>query len=158
MHYDRVPDQRWREPIGRALRLVRPWRHIMGDVRFVCGVDPVFAGLHQYRTTEAGRSYGETAHCCYDSHLAGRPRAERYTTVVLPVPVSAVTVVHELGHALDGALGFKVGPSSEVSEYASTNREERFAEFFTAQIFHYGDHDAWASDPFRHELDALKCA
>jgi hypothetical protein len=136
--------------------MVAPWRRILGDVRFVCGVDPAFAGLHRFTETTDDRSYKSVAHCCYPHHLSDRPKVERVPTVVLPEPVSSLMVVHELGHVLHGRLQFCDGPTSFVTEYAKSNRFEQFAEYFTAQLFHYGDEDAWGSDPFRHRLTALR--
>lgn len=111
---DRVPDHRWSEPIAEALKITRRFRHVIADVRFVCGVDPVFAGVHSFTTTADGRGFESTAHCCYPYHLAG-PADRRVPTVVLPVPPSVKTVVHELGHRVHWSIGldFRCKPVSE---------------------------------------------
>ena len=126
----RVPDARWREPIGEAFAIIGPrMTDRIGPVRFICA-DPVFIGLHHFTDTGDGRSYRNTAHCCYGSHIA-RPADDRLTTVVLPEPPTLDTVVHELGHALDAALGF-THDAVPVTHYAQTDRQEAFAEAFVA--------------------------
>lgn len=143
---DRITDTRWREPIGRALDLIGPTltAHI-GPVRWFTS-DPIFAGLHRYSTTTDDRSYRVTGHCCYPHHFAHRPAIDRVTTIVLPVPPSVATVVHELGHALDHRLGFG-HDAAPVTWYARTDRREAFAEAFTAAVVAgYGDQDAAAAD------------
>ena len=127
---DRAPDYRWREPIGAAIRIIGPrMMERIGPVRFLCA-DPVFTGLHSYGDTTDGRSYRDTAHCCYAEHI-NRPAVERLTTIVLPTPPDPATVVHELGHALDARLGF-VHDAAPVTHYATANRCEAFAEAFVA--------------------------
>lgn len=135
----RIPDGQWREPIGRALDTVRPYLHRLGHVQFLCGVNPAFAGLHSIATTQGHRSLSSTAHCVGAHHLSHRPRSDRVTTVVLPLPVDPRVVVHELGHALHETIGWKGSPLP-VTAYARTNRWESFAEAFTAQFYlNYGD-------------------
>lgn len=133
----RVPNARFAEAIGEGLRLPPGMRHRLGHVQFVCGVDPVFAGLHGY---EIGR-----AHCCYPYHLAG-PADRRVTTVVLPDAWEGpATVVHELGHALHETIGLS-HVAVPVTEYAATNHEEAFAEALVAWTHWYGDQAAALQD------------
>ena len=154
---DRISDARWREPIGRALDLIGPTLAArIGPVRWFTG-DPIFAGLHRYTTT-SGRSYRHVAHCCYPVHFAHRPADDRPTTIVLPVPPTPTTVVHELGHALDHRLGF-THDAAPVTWYARTNRREAFAEAFTAAVVAgYGDQDAAAADRATQALWAALAA
>jgi hypothetical protein len=103
---------------------------------FLCGTDPVFAGLHRYDAIADGRSYRNTAHVAYDFHQGGLPRARRRVTVVLPGRPEKTrlwAVVHELGHVLHAHLGFE-HDAWPVTEYAETNRFEAFAEAFTAWV------------------------
>ena len=139
MKLSRVHGAGYREAIGFALGLLPvPIADRLSHVQFVCGVDPVFAGLHDTATTDDGRSYGLTAHCAYGWGLP-RPASDRVTTIVLPIVPLPSTVVHELGHALHETLGFD--PEAEpVTEYAKTNRWEAFAEAFVAwRFWGYGD-------------------
>lgn len=135
----RVHGRGWREAIGIALDAIGPtMRDRLGHVRFVAGVDPVFAGVHAFATTKDGRSYRDTAACCYPFHLLG-PADRRVTTIVLPGkarqrPSDAFVIVHELGHALDELTGFE-HVAKPVTEYAKTDRYEAFAEAFTSWIW-----------------------
>lgn len=128
MSRDRVPDRRWSELIGHARLLLDQvglgWA--VDHARFVCGIDPTFAGLHRYTAASYGRDYATTAHACYPHHLT-RPAADRVPTVVLPVLVTPATVVHEVGHLLHWHLA--LGPvAAPVNWYAATSPEEAFAE------------------------------
>lgn len=131
---NRLPAHRYAPDIARALHVTRRFARHMGTPDFLCGVDPVFAGLHDYIDTSDGRSYRDTAHCVHEMHQQHMPRARRRTTIVLPQPRHAVVIVHELGHALDEALGFP-HIAQPVSDYARTNRWEAFAEAFTSWLF-----------------------
>lgn len=144
--WDRVPDHRYGEAIACAYAVMpSAIRLRLASVRFLCGVDPRFAGLHAYGDTTDGRSYGVTAHCCYPFNVK-RPRAERATTIVLPEPEPPVVIVHELGHAFDGCIGFE-HEADPVTTYAETNRYEAFAEAFTAWLYpDYGDQDRLHAD------------
>lgn len=144
---NRIPDQRYATVIGEALAIL-PQRIAdrLTGVRFVCGVDPGFAGLHAYGSSENGYAYSTTAHCCFPYHLRNRPAAERPTTVVLPYPPALTTVVHELGHALDWSIG-RTHTAAPVTDYARTDRDEAFAEAFTTwKFWGYGDEAAFRSD------------
>lgn len=142
----RVPDGRFREPIGEALRVVHRFVHLLGHVRFVCGVDPVFAGVHSFD----GCGYGDVPHCCYPHHLNG-PADRRVTTVVLPLAVHPYVVVHELGHALHERINFD-HRSEPVTDYARTNFQEAFAEAFVARHYNYGDRDTFLRDTATRSL------
>lgn len=137
----RIPDQRYAEAIASALRTI-PTRicQRLAHVQFLCGVDPAFAGLHRYGTTTDGRSYGSTAHVAYPVHIQ-RPAVERVTTVVLPELVAPLSIVHELGHALDESIGFDHHTVKPITDYARTDRWEAFAEAFTGWLYRYGDED-----------------
>lgn len=145
MNLDRIPNRQFSAAIGAALATVPVRiRDRLAHVRFVCGVDPIFAGIHDFAQSADGRSYRTTAHCCYPSHLIG-PADRRTTTVVLPTVVPPYVIVHELGHALDHVVGFSHN-ARPVTAYARTNRQEAFAEAFTAWLYHYGDQDIARSD------------
>lgn len=104
---DRIPDRHYSEVIGEGLaRLPTGMRHRLGLVRFVCGVDPVFAGIHAWSTTTDGRDYRDIAHHVQPFNVLG-PRDPRTDVVVIPTlrNVHPHIVVHELGHALDLTLG-----------------------------------------------------
>lgn len=145
---NRCPNHRYAKVIERARRAIpAPIRHRLDHVRFLWGVDPVFVGLHNIATAKDGRSYKQTAHCCYPSHIR-RPAAERVTTIVLPTLdcLTRAVVVHELGHALHEIVGFGVRPEP-TTEYAKVDRYEAFAEAFTTWRFlSYGDDDALFND------------
>jgi hypothetical protein len=151
---DRLPDGRWREPVGRALDLLAPWRHLLADVTFIGGIDPVFAGVHAHAVMLDGRSYATTAHACYPHHIIG-PATRRVPTIVLPIPPTSTVVVHELGHVLDWRLGGTLTPAP-VTRYAATDRAEAAAEYVTAHVLlGYGDEDTYLLDDTRLRLDAL---
>lgn len=150
---DRVPTQRFASIIGAAWDAVPPGiRDRLSHVRFACGVDPVFAGLHTYETIADGRSYSATAHCCYPGNLLG-PRDRRVTTIILPVELHPWLVVHELGHALHHVISFEHG-ARPVTNYAMTNSLEAFAEAFVAWRYHYGDQGVASSDQATRTLFA----
>jgi hypothetical protein len=124
----------YRALIEAAYEMVPAGMHRLIRPHFLCGVDPVFVGLHCYEDASFGRSYRSTAHVAYEFHQPGMARAHRRTTVVLPERPEALwvrTVVHELGHVLDASLGF-VHMAVPVGAYAGTNRYEAFAEAFAA--------------------------
>lgn len=144
---DRIPDRRYSEVIGSALQVFpERIRKRVEHVHFLCGVDPVFAGLHTFKETADGRFYADTAHCCWAHHIT-RPAAERITTVVLPNVPRRSVVIHELAHALHETIGFERRHVVPVTEYAETDRWEAFAESFTAwRLYGYGDEDALMGD------------
>lgn len=143
---NRIPDRRYSEVIGSALGCFpERIRSRVEHVNFLCGVDPVFAGLHSYAFALDGRSYKETAHCCWSWHVK-RPVSERVTTVVLPVLPRRAVVIHELAHALHETIDFE-HDAAPVTEYAKVDRYEAFAEAFTAwRLYDYGDEDVLAAD------------
>jgi hypothetical protein len=105
-------------------RIVSRLRHV--DV--LTGTDPVFAGLHGFEVMSFGRSYRTTAHASL-----GRHTADGRTTIVLPTPEEPIIIVHELGHALDEALG-EIHEAEPVTWYAATDRLEAFAEAWTVWV------------------------
>lgn len=147
----RVPDRRFAEPIGEAIATIGGLhRWGLEGVRFWCGVDPVWSGLHRYAAAADGRPFSTTAHACYPHHLVG-PADRRQPTVVLPVPVPPWTVVHELGHLLHHRQGLK-HRAAPITAYAARNHQEAFAEAFVARFYVYGDQDAWGADKATHAL------
>jgi len=138
----RLPDQRYAETINEALsRFPAGMARRLDHVQFLCGVSPVFAGLHTY----TGRHYAATAHCVYPSHIS-RYRAERVTTIVLPTPQPAHVVFHELAHALHLVAGLD-HHADATTAYATADRYEAFAEALTTWRHHgYGDEAALYAD------------
>lgn len=128
---DRLIGHGYRESIGAALRMIPLGLHHLLDADFLCGSDPIFVGLHEFRDATDGRSYLDTAHCAYPHHQLRLPKTQRRTTVVLPVPESPEVVVHELGHALHARLEWE-HDADPVTRYAHVNRFESFAEAFTS--------------------------
>ena len=109
-------------------------------VEFLTGSDPVHAGLHHFEDASYGRSYRQTAHCCYAWHTS-----DRSTTIVLPEVPEPHTVVHELGHALHEVLDWPT--VQPVTWYANTDEHEAFAESLTTWLIAgYGDAAALHAD------------
>jgi hypothetical protein len=129
---ERIVSWQYAEAIGEAMGIIGPtFERRLCHVHFLTGVDPIYAGLHNYRETPDDlRSYRCTAHVAYPWHCLD---TEKRTTVVLPTLGAANlrTVIHELGHCLDEVLGFS-HTAKAINEYAATNREEAFAEAFSA--------------------------
>lgn len=133
----RISGSGYNEAISTAFDMLPGWlAELLTDTHFLCGVNPVFAGLHSSETAEDGRSYSNTAHAAFRHHTA-----DGSTTVVLPVVVPPWVVIHELGHVLDELLGWPPVPEP-ITKYAQTNRLEAFAEAFTkAHVPGYADWD-----------------
>ena len=129
---DRLVDRRIVSAIVEAQHLIHPaiWQRIK-RTDFLCGVDPNFVGVSEYKVTVDGRNYADTAHVLYPMHQLRLPRSRRVTTVCLPLEVESWAVVHELGHVLHEALEFEPAPRP-VDEYAGTNSHEAFARAFDA--------------------------
>ena len=113
-------------------------RKMVEGVDVLSGVDPVFAGLHKFTKASYGRSYADTPHVAFEFHQKHLPAYKRAITMVLPINVGIRTIVHELGHVLDGRLNFDHDPSVPVSWYAKTDAREAFAESFTAWLLPAG--------------------
>jgi hypothetical protein len=137
---DRVRSGGYSALIEAAYQLIPPGLHQFIRPHFLCGTDPVFAGLHRYENVEDDRPYKTTVHVAYDFHQDGLRRALRHTTVVLPREpklITLATMVHELGHVLDEALRFE-HDAHPINDWANTNRYEAFAEAFTAWVLPFG--------------------
>ena len=107
-------------------------RHLLRDVDFFTGTDPIFAGLGAVEDSDDGRSLRSTSHCAYAHNQGHLPKALRRTTVVLPEPAASLNpyvVVHELGHVLHEIVGFEYD-FKPINAYAATNWCEAFAEIF----------------------------
>ena len=118
--------QPWAESIAAALDFTEEFR--FENVDFLCGVDPIFVGLHSFTDTTDGRSYRSTTHAV-PSFLANDGR----TTVVLPTQEDWWTIVHELGHVLDERMGWQ-WTLPPVNDYAATDRCEAFACAFVTWV------------------------
>jgi len=127
---------RWRrdaEAIAHVLAgLPDPIRARLARVRYVSGYDPAFLGLHHERTATDGRAYASTSHCAWPHNLLHRPASDRPTTIVLQGTDARdpEILLHELGHALDAALGWYREPVVPLDSYAARNRREAFATAF----------------------------
>lgn len=128
------------EVVETALNLMPPRiADMVRDVDILAGVDPVFAGLHDYRDTDDGRSYSKTAHVAYAYNQKVRPYADRRTTMVLPTAdnLRLDVVVHEFGHVLHEKLDWV--RTRPVTWYARRNAHESFAESFSAWLLPRND-------------------
>lgn len=120
--------------IEAAYNLISQEIHHLIRPDFLTGSNPVLAGLHQWEFAADGRSLNQTAHVYYGQHQTWLSKTQRRTTVVLPVPPSIYTVVHELGHVLHEQVGTEL-VVDPVTRYAQTNHLEAFAEAFAAWHF-----------------------
>lgn len=127
---NKILDARNEKHIQRAFDIIpaRLHRHL-AHVDWLIGHDAFALGLHQYEKTGDGRLFKDTAHCAYECSSA-----DKRTTIVLPNLELVSTIVHELGHVLHESTGW-ANPAyykiNKVSEYASTDVYEHFAEAFT---------------------------
>lgn len=96
------------------------------------GSDPIFAGLHDYKDIDDGRSYRDTAHVV---HPFQQICEDKRTTIVIPKLIPLHSAVHEIGHVVHETLKFRphVMP---VTDYARVDEFEAFAEAFTAFFFY----------------------
>lgn len=104
-------------------------------IDFVTDYDPGFIGLHFYEKGNDGRSYRDNCHCVYPFHQKRLSKDLRKTTIVLYEPYDEYHLIHEVGHALHGEIGLELFSFKPVSEYASTNWLENFAESFAHYYF-----------------------
>lgn len=149
--------QPWAEEIALAHKVIGYKGIRIEGVHYLCGIDPVWVGLHGHRAFQGTRSSATTAHF---SHSA--TSRDRSSTIVLPERPDWVTVVHELGHALHEQQGWRGSPSP-VTEYAEIDRFEAFAEAFTSWVVgeqagewaeRYGRLMAWRREPERFFVGA----
>ncbi len=146
---NRLVDYKYLPAINYALELLPSGIYeYVKHVHFLTGTNPTFAGLHNYITTEDGRSYKNTSHCVHPFHQKNLPRDLRHPTIVLTEIEEPPIVIHELGHVLHGTINFNYSPMP-ISEYAETNRFEAFAEAFSAFVLpnyspiHIGEEAEW---------------
>ena len=123
--------QPWSEDIVAAFEMTERLGFDFRSTDFLCGVDPLYAGLHSFEEAMGSRSYRSIAHTAFRIHAS-----DKQTTVVLPHVEHWSVVVHELGHVLDERQGYRwLLPA--VSDHAKLDRWEAFAEAF--QTFVLGD-------------------
>ncbi|GAH23462.1 unnamed protein product, partial [marine sediment metagenome] len=67
------------------------------------------------------------------SYVHNQTVYDKHTTVVLPQLLPIDYPIHELGHVLDGILGWR-HVAIPVTKYAETNDLEAFAEAFTSWL------------------------
>lgn len=130
--FDRVPGDV--KPVLEAARSLLP-PQVLETItpRFLCGIDPVSAGLHRFDDIVSfnGLAWRRAsgAHACYTHHTPDRKQ-----TIVLPdvfaYPDPVATVLHEYGHLYDEATGFQQIHLPVTTRYSKVNRAERFAEAF----------------------------
>jgi len=130
---DRLIDRKWAPAIERGFGLIPKALRDRINPHFLVGVDPLFAGLHDFVDASYGRSYRDTCHCAYPWHQTPLAKSQRHTTVVLNGEPDVDTVVHELGHVVHESLGFD-HRAVPLSGYAQTNHHEAFAVAFTAWL------------------------
>lgn len=107
-------------------------RELLRPVRFVTEYDPAFLGIHALGKAADGRAYAATSHCVWPHALGHRPATDRNPTIFLQRGHAhrSHVVLHELGHALDWALGWYRKPVTPLDAYAARNRAEAFATAF----------------------------
>lgn len=123
----------YRAVIGAAEDLLPPSILRFAQPDYLCGVDPLFAGLHRFEVASYGRTYRDTAHVVYPLHQEHMVRANRATTVVLPTVPAVGDLVHELGHVVHERLAFE-HEAAPLTWYARTNHYEAFAEAFASWL------------------------
>lgn len=133
-----------------ALRLIpEPLVKRIEHVDLCLGVDPVFAGIHEYKDASFGRAYSETAHVAYGLHLKKRPYSDRNTHLIAPINIKPYDFIHEFGHVLHQSIDFE-NIGLEVTNYAKTNQREAFAETFACWIMKDRWHESWSDWYRRH--------
>ena len=143
-------DHAWLPAINSGLTIIPTPLRARISPHFLVGVDPIFAGLHDFTDASYGRSYRDTAHCAYPFHQTTLAVSQRHTTVVLNGDPDVGTVVHELGHVVHEALRFD-HHARPLNTYAQTNHYEAFAEAFAAWLIPgywsaFGDQDKTTND------------
>lgn len=134
----------YREAIDAAMtRLPFGLRRRVEHIDWLCGVDPVYAGLHGFEKASFGRSFRDTAHCSHRHHSS-----DSRTTIVLPTVQTPEVIIHELAHALDEAIDWRRPVVPATTNYARADTWEAWAEFVTAGLVEgYGDMDAYHGAP-----------
>jgi hypothetical protein len=136
----RVRDCCYLSDIQKALECIPARFHRFIYCDFLCGVDPISAGLFFIEKTTDGRSYRNTMCCVYEINQLHLPADMRKTTVSIPQKEHPFYIIHELGHVLQGIIDpeFKI-KMQPVTEYAKKNNLEAFAEAFAR----YTGEDFW---------------
>lgn len=121
---------------------------------FFTGTDPVYAGLLSPGNRNDSRALKDIWCVVYPWHFNGLG-VQECTTVFManllpryPAPLHPAMVIHELGHVLDEQLDFK-HRATPITKYARANREEAFAEAFTAWLFP----SYWQYYPMKYTVD-----
>jgi len=130
---ERLPSFDFTPSIQRAFHMIPTALHHRLRPDFLCGTDPIFAGLHSFEAASYGRSYRNTPHCAYPHHQPELVKSQRRTTIVLPLPEPPEVIIHELGHVMHESLLFEP-VARPLNWYAETNNHEAFAEAFTAWV------------------------
>jgi len=128
--------------------LPQPIQERVKYAHWFVGSDPIFAGLHDYRDIDDGRSYRDTAHVVYPYHQVC---GDKRTTIVIPNIVGLHSFIHEIAHVVDETLNF-LPCVMPVTDYALVDRAEAFAEAFTAWFV-----PGYAQQPIDEKARTLLC-
>lgn len=124
---DRVKAGGYSELITAAYAVIPEAIHPLIRPHFLCGTDPIFAGIHRFADASFGRSYTNTWHVAYPGHQLG-VRSQRHTTVVCTDTIDdAPWVRQRFGHyrpvATDVVLDF-----DDLVEQLAGDRYDRTPE------------------------------
>jgi hypothetical protein len=145
---NRLVSSGYREAIGYAESLIPARvRGLLGEIHYLCGVSPVYVGLHNQPYFSDGRSASDTAHIAW-LWFQDLPKTDRVSTICLPIPKQPWVVIHEIGHLLDERTGFRLWPKP-VNRYAETDGYEAFAEAFRAWIM------PWSNEDYPFDFDVF---
>lgn len=127
----RITSWEYTAPLAVALECMAAFKPELLYFDVLTGTDPLWAGLHAGREIGDGRSFADTAHVSYQDYPE---RAKQRPTIVVPVPETVDTFLHEIGHVVYFHLGFR--PTlPPVTEYGERNKNEAFAESFTQWFY-----------------------
>lgn len=164
---DRIRSQREAEAVQYALDLLPgEYPKIFSNVHFFFG-DPIFAGLHTYGdlspevSGDQTISYRDVAHYCDPRHLYRLPKNLRHPTVILPDtfldsyshPIH--TIIHELGHRLRSIIHHSWSVDVAVSDYAESNDNEAFSEFFATWCLPHGFDPSCDPKEMTYDLESI---
>ena len=124
----RITSWEYTAPLAVALECMAAFKPELLYFDVLTGTDPFWAGLHSDLEIGDGRFFATTAHASFPASPRQRP------TIVVPVPETVLTFLHEIGHIVHFHLDFR--PTlPPVTEYGKTNRYEAFAESFAAWFY-----------------------
>lgn len=139
---ERLVDFKYSELISAGFDILPPGiADKLKYTHFFTGTDPIYAGVVTHEKTRDGRSFGNMWCVSYPFHLKGLSVKDRQTTVTLtshspkgyPRRLLPMLIVHELGHVLDGLLGF-THIAEPITKNARISHMEAFADAFTSWL------------------------